>query len=38
MKSHSSRYYIIMIAMIVAWSLFLWEVYLAVWAGTHNRR
>jgi len=27
-----------MVSMVVAWSLFLWEVYLAVWAGTHNRR
>lgn len=27
-----------MMAMVVAWSLFLYEVSLAVWAGTHNRR
>lgn len=27
-----------MISMVVAWSLFLGEVSLAVWAGTHNRR
>ena len=27
-----------MVAMVVAWSLFLYEVSLAVWAGTHNRR
>ncbi|HRY15215.1 MAG TPA: DUF2721 domain-containing protein [Candidatus Competibacteraceae bacterium] len=27
-----------MVSMVVAWSLFLWEVYLAVWASTHNRR
>ncbi len=27
-----------MVSMVIAWSLFLWEVYLAVWAGTHNRR
>ncbi len=27
-----------MVAMVVAWSLFLSEVSLAVWAGTHNRR
>ncbi len=27
-----------MVSMVVAWSLFLSEVSLAVWAGTHNRR
>lgn len=27
-----------MVSMVAAWSLFLGEVYLAVWAGTHNRR
>ncbi|HOW74385.1 MAG TPA: DUF2721 domain-containing protein [Candidatus Competibacteraceae bacterium] len=27
-----------MVSMVVAWSLFLGEVSLAVWAGTHNRR
>lgn len=27
-----------MISMVTAWSLFLSEVSLAVWAGTHNRR
>ncbi len=27
-----------MVSMVAAWSLFLSEVYLAVWAGTHNRR
>ena len=27
-----------MISMVTAWSLFLGEVSLAVWAGTHNRR
>lgn len=27
-----------MLAMVTAWSLFLSEVYLAVWAGTHNHR
>jgi len=27
-----------MVSMVAAWSLFLSEVYLAVWAGTHNHR